>query len=118
MTIKDDKVHGELFRQLELHSQTQSEILQVVTRIDTRCKTCQQTLHEHEQAINGLPGNGSHPGIKTRVATAEERIETIRTDMDKIDQRYSWVVRSLIGCGLTLIGGLLLWGAQVLLVTP
>jgi len=122
---KDDKVHGDLSCRLDAHShrleewgKLQSEILQVVTRIDTRCETCQQSLHEHEQAINGLPGNGANPGLKTRIATSEERIETVRSDMDKIERKYTWVIRSLIGVAITFVSGLLLWGIQILVVAP
>lgn len=53
------------------------DILDRVTRIESACTPCQQTVKRHSQALNGRGGNSANPGLMSRVLLIEENQRVI-----------------------------------------
>lgn len=49
-----------------------------VVEIRANCGPCQEMVRHHTVAIDGTPGNGGNPGLRTRVSLVEQWQQTTR----------------------------------------
>lgn len=88
---------------LEDVRETRDAIRVIQGRCESHMRESQRRTEEvmaHRTALDGPPDNGEHPGLKTRMATAEASIETLAVSQQST---VNWI-RSLVG---TMIAGIL-----------
>jgi len=86
--------------------QIHATVVRIDAMLQERCGPAQRRLSLLELELDGQPGNGDHPGLKTRVAVVEKSLGGIHL-------RYRVVIGAVISLLVSVAGAAIVWAIGV-----